>query len=299
MASTARISSAPAGSPALAQQLGALLSASAAAAVTARGAFVLAVSGGSLPGALAAALRAARAAGLPLRTDLWRVLYVDERLARFDDADSNHGAMSRAVYTHDDLWREPAAGAAAAAVLPIDEALVGDGEACAAEYEARVRAACGGSSSSGGGGGGGLRGDGRGAEGAAAAAAAAADPVVVDLALLGLGPDGHTASLFPGHALLRERVRLVAAISDSPKPPRGRVTMTLPLLAAARELAFVAYGGAKREMLARVLAEAAAAAEPGAGEEGSLPAALVARGAAGRVVWMLDDDALPGLSQGL
>jgi 6-phosphogluconolactonase len=100
-----------------------------------------------------------------------------------------------------------------------------------------------------------------------------------DLVLLGMGPDGHVASLFPGHDALKVTERLVVRIAGSPKPPPERVTMTLPLLNAARTVLLVAAGSAKRD----------AAARARAGDRG-VPAGRIAP-VDGRLVWMLDSEA--------
>ena len=78
-------------------------------------------------------------------------------------------------------------------------------------------------------------------------------PPRLDVALLGVGPDGHVASLFPGHPLLREERRLVAAVLDSPKAPPRRLTLTLPALAAARLVVVAAFGEAKAGVLGEAL----------------------------------------------
>ena len=102
---------------------------------------------------------------------------------------------------------------------------------------------------------------------------------VFDLILLGIGPDGHTASLFPGHELLSETDRWVAYIEDSPKPPPRRVTLTYPVINHAARVAFVATGIGKVQILHDILDT----------PELGLPAARVRPVHHGQLVWFVDD----------
>jgi 6-phosphogluconolactonase len=72
----------------------------------------------------------------------------------------------------------------------------------------------------------------------------------LDVALLGAGPDGHIASLFPGHPLLDEPGP-VLAIADSPKPPPERLTLSLPVLQDVACAVLIATGASKADALAR------------------------------------------------
>ena len=74
---------------------------------------------------------------------------------------------------------------------------------------------------------------------------------VFAVTLLGLGDDGHTASLFPGTDALRERDRWVTAVVGA--KPEPRITMTFPVLASSRAVVFVVAGEAKRAMLKRLI----------------------------------------------
>ena len=74
-----------------------------------------------------------------------------------------------------------------------------------------------------------------------------------DIIHLGLGEDGHTASLFPGSPALQEAQALVARVDNAPKPPPERLTLTLPVINAARAVLFMVQGAAKRDALERVL----------------------------------------------
>jgi len=103
---------------------------------------------------------------------------------------------------------------------------------------------------------------------------------VLDLAILGMGPDGHVASLFPDHHLLDERERTVAAIIDAPKPPPRRLTLTLPVLQRARTVVVAAFGASKAMALGKALGDPAS----------PLPVAQVLRAAARSIV-LADDPA--------
>jgi 6-phosphogluconolactonase len=76
----------------------------------------------------------------------------------------------------------------------------------------------------------------------------------LDLIILGLGPDGHTASLFPPttNAMLSTN-RIVESVHDSPKPPSERITMTIPYLCKCADIVFVATGSSKAKVLRQIL----------------------------------------------
>ena len=78
-------------------------------------------------------------------------------------------------------------------------------------------------------------------------------PERLDLAIQGMGDDGHTASLFPGHPATLERERRVVHVADAPKPPPDRLTLTTPVLEDAREAMVLARGAGKAEAVARAL----------------------------------------------
>ena len=80
----------------------------------------------------------------------------------------------------------------------------------------------------------------------------ALEGVRIDLNILGVGPDGHVASLFPGVADLDDR-RNVFAITDSPKPPAERISFTMKFINEAREIWIVAAGESKAEAVAKII----------------------------------------------
>lgn len=110
----------------------------------------------------------------------------------------------------------------------------------------------------------------------------------LDLILLGMGPDGHTASLFPGTAALQEKSRLVVA-NWVEKMQASRLTLTLPVLNAAAEVAFVVSGTDKAPALREVLESEA---------PGDLYPAKLVRPSNGKLIWLIDRAAASQLKSG-
>ncbi|XP_065185194.1 6-phosphogluconolactonase-like [Sycon ciliatum] len=179
----------------------------------------------------------------------WRVFFCDERYVPLDAADSNSKAVKDGFLSKVPVKPEQ--------IFDLNPAL--ELSAAAADYSSKVQSV-------------------HGSEGLPK----------FDLLLLGMGPDGHTCSLFPGHALLDEKDLIVASISDSPKPPPQRITLTLPVVNNARVAAFIAAGAGKAPMVRRVL-------EPGAGED-ILPAGRV-QPSDGQLIWYLDGGSAAELKQ--
>lgn len=106
-----------------------------------------------------------------------------------------------------------------------------------------------------------------------------------DLILLGMGPDGHTASLFPGTTALAENSRLVVA-NWVPRLNTWRITLTFPVLNHAREVIFLVTGENKAPVIAQIWGDAPSSE--------TFPAQLVSP-QQGRLIWMLDEAAAAGL----
>jgi len=110
----------------------------------------------------------------------------------------------------------------------------------------------------------------------------------LDLALMGLGPDGHTASLFPGQPAVAETKRYAVGVPNAGMEPMvARVTLTLPLFNTAREVVFLVAGADKAPAVARAF---------GSPPDETAPAALVRPGA-GKLMVVLDAPAAAELDQ--
>ncbi len=221
-------------------------------AVNRRGRCTVLLAGGATPQALYEALsRVPYADNLPWAQVV--VAWGDERLVPPDDARSNQRMAFRALL--DAVPVNPAF------VLTADTTLGPD--AAAAAYEARLVEAFG---------------------------LAPGEVPEFDLVFLGIGPDGHTASLFPGMAAVEETTRLVVATPAPDPSGPARLTVTLPVLNAAGAVVFLVQGAEKAAVVRQILgADGDASADSGAA---LLPAQRVQPTRPGAVVkWFLDEAA--------
>jgi 6-phosphogluconolactonase len=201
--------------------------------------FTVALSGGSTPRRLFQLLSAT-----PFRDRIdwtrWCVFWADERLVAPDHADSNYLLAEQLLLSQVPVPPEHVHRA------PVE---IGDGDAVARAYEAQVRAEL---------------------------EVPDGQRPAFDLILLGMGSDGHTASLFPGKPSLDETQRWVVASTPGVLPPPvDRVTLTLPVLNAAHTVLFLVAGNDKTPALTSILSGSS-----------SLPASQV--NAAGTVRWLVD-----------
>ncbi|KAJ4374083.1 suppressor of los1-1 [Neocucurbitaria cava] len=217
--------------------------------------FRVAVSGGSLPKTLAQALLQETNGDGKVQFDKWEIFYADERAVPLDHEDSNHRLVK------EELLNKIPAELGTPKVYPIDTKYLDDVQELADQYEKTL-----------------------------VSVFAARDSVklpLFDLLLLGCGPDGHTCSLFPGSELLRETEAWVLPISDSPKPPPKRITISLPVAQHGLKIGFVATGGGKKDVMRQIF-------DTDEGQQ--LPCGLVNLKGAERVSWFVDYAAIEGVS---
>ncbi|KAJ1290521.1 hypothetical protein BS78_02G250600 [Paspalum vaginatum] len=187
-----------------------------------RGAFTAVLSGGSL-------IQALRKLTEPpylnsVDWSKWHVFWVDERVVPKDHEDSNYklafdGFLSKVPIPPGQVYA-------------INDALSAEG--AADDYEACLKQLV--------------------KNGVVAMSAVTGFPRF-DLQLLGMGPDGHIASLFPGHPLVNEKERWVTYIKDSPKPPPERITFTFPVINSSAYVAMVVTGAGKAAAVQKALSE--------------------------------------------
>ncbi|MGH3408548.1 MAG: 6-phosphogluconolactonase, partial [Streptosporangiaceae bacterium] len=115
-----------------------------------------------------------------------------------------------------------------------------------------------------------------------------------DVLLLGIGPEGHVASLFPGLPALYENERTVVAVRGAPKPPPTRLTLTMPAIRAARDVWVIASGPDKAPAVRLALSGAGPVQVPAAGARGRQQTLfLIDRAAAAQVPAQLGRIASP------
>ncbi|TNF56266.1 6-phosphogluconolactonase [bacterium] len=205
------------------------------------GRFTLALSGGKTPVILFQKLAELQK---PLSWDRTHIFIVDERLVPFDSEESNFGMIRQILLSRVNIPEEN--------VYPI-QTDTGSPQESAEKYEEELRSFFGIHSN---------------------------EFPKMDLILLGIGEDGHTASLFPGAAALHETGHLAVAVSPIEQIKRQRISLTLPLINNAENIIFMVSGKNKAAVVRDVVEE----------ERETLPASQV-RPAKGNLFFFLDEEA--------
>mmetsp|Transcript_3663 Transcript_3663/g.6569 ORF Transcript_3663/g.6569 Transcript_3663/m.6569 type:complete len:327 (-) Transcript_3663:157-1137(-) len=238
--------------PELATKIADYIATWSAKSIQERGAFNIALSGGSLPKTIATELvNPNNKYKDSIQWAKWNVFFADERIVPWDHDDSNYKLAKDTFLKYVPVDENR--------VFKINEQCLKDPVGCAKDYESQLVGSK-------------VTGSGFMQDGG--------KKMVFDMILLGMGPDGHCASLFPGHKLLNETSRFVADITDSPKPPPCRVTLTYPVINDARSVAFVVTGDNKKEMIKRILKD----------KDASIPSQRV-QPTKGELIWYIDTPA--------
>ncbi|KAI7868169.1 6-phosphogluconolactonase [Spinellus fusiger] len=221
-------------------------------AIEHHGVFSVAISGGSLPKLLAGRL----VHNTTIDFSRWHLFWADERCVPLDNEQSNYLEVKKTLLDHLPIPQDQ--------IYTINPTLVNKPRAAAKDYQLKLKAFF------------------------------QRYPIMkedewpsFDVVLLGMGPDGHCCSLFPEHPLLEEKTLWVASITDSPKPPLERITLTLPVLTHATSVVFVTVGKSKQEMVHKILEQ----------PEHNFPCQLVVPEKDGLVFWFIDVLAAGGLSE--
>ncbi|KAJ2354616.1 suppressor of los1-1 [Coemansia erecta] len=236
------------------QALGEFIAHASSEAIAKHGRFTIAFSGGSLPATACKHLRSNHS----IDFSKWYVFFADERCVKLDSPESNFRLVREELL---DSLVQQGRGIPSDQVMVINDDLIESTRLVADDYLVKLQSVF----------------------------SSTTRPnrfPEFDLVLLGIGPDGHTCSLFPEHPLLEERSAWVAAIDDSPKEPPRRITLTLPIVNHARKVAFVVTGAGKKGTVKAIVDD----------KDERLPAALVAP-VKGDAYWFLDDAASKGLTE--
>lgn len=239
--------------------------------------FTIALSGGSIPALLSGLPAFFADSNIEPQWSKWHVILADERIVPLSHKDSNLNSINSAFLNAVSIPKDQ--------IFGIDESMLSsDPNLIAEEYENRALQPI-------------LR-DRKSWNNTHG------EIMMIDCALLGFGPDGHTCSLFPGHHLVekkqRHEISMVAGISSSPKPPSNRITLTIPVLnEMTSDIIFIGAGDSKAEVLKDIFSKIQSVSKDGEdkrilkatfNDTQVLPCGMI-QPERGNLVWLIDEKA--------